>query len=224
MWSAILDTLFPKLCVHCRDVLYAHEQYLCAHCQMQLEYLSEPTSQALVAHRLYGKMMYQEAHALLLFTRSSVSQSLLHHLKYKNKPQIGEWLAATIYQRWKDTPFFNSIDAITYVPIHPKRARERGYNQLTLFAQRLAYLFQKECIDQAMVRTHYTQTQSKKTQEERHYSQEVFKITNPQIFEGKHILLIDDIITTGNTMMEIGRKINQIPHTSCSVLAIAIAE
>lgn len=224
MWSALIDTLFPKLCVHCKDALFTHEEYLCANCQMRLEYLSEPTSQALLAHRLYGKMVYSDARALLLFTQSSISQSLLHHLKYKNKPTIGEWLAEVIYQRWENTSFFDAIDAIVYVPIHPKRVRERGYNQLTLFARRLAQRFQKECIEQAIIRTRYTQTQSKKTKEERHYAKEVFQIAHRERLEGKHILLIDDIITTGNTMMEIGRKINEIPHTNCSVLAIAVVE
>lgn len=222
--NKLLNLIFPKLCIHCEAYLFTAEKFLCLKCLNNIEQLPPNTSSTWVEKILYGKTTYTHCQAFMHFHENSVAQSLLHHLKYRNKPEIGQWLADLIYQTYQNQPIFQQVDAIIYVPIHPKRKKERGYNQLEPFSKRIGKHFHIEVYDDCIERTLYTSSQTQKTKEERHYRTPIFKVTKPEKLQNKRLLLIDDMLTTGSTIMNLAQVINQhVNHQGLSFFFIATA-
>jgi len=148
----------------------------------------------------------------------------VHHLKYKNKPDIGLLIGREFGRKLHTAAIFNSIDGIVPVPLHPRKERLRGYNQSAMFAQGLSEAMDVPLFDKVLVRQTNTQTQTRKKRMERFQNvDEVFAVLKPEAITGKHLLLVDDVLTTGATIEVCGQKLLEVKGTKLSCATIAIA-
>lgn len=218
-----INLLFPRLCQACNSSLLGSEQLLCTHCLFNLPYTDfhlHPDNA--VARQFWGKLDLQGVYALLYFEKGGRVQHLMHQLKYKNMPAIGNRLGAIAGEQLLQTTIFSNVDAIIPVPLHKSRMRERGYNQSTHFAQGLAQKLNAPVVEHQLIRGIKTATQTRKNRFERFTNmQQVFTITNSEALQEKHVLLVDDIITTGSTLEACAQELLKIPGLKLSIAAIA---
>lgn len=225
LWDGFLHLLFPELCVACGEELPGGNSCFCFRCQVKIA----TSDMHLVrenefTNRLWGKLNLQGGAAMYYFTRKSPIQRALHQLKYHNKPEIGIKIGRVFGQKLKSSEIFKSVEAIIPVPLHPKKERLRGYNQSAVFAQGLGEAMEVPVVQKALVRRSFTETQTKKKRMERFKNVgEVFVVDTPSLIEGKHLLLVDDVLTTGATLEVCGQALLAVPDTKLSLATIAIA-
>lgn len=204
----------------------ANEQVICTSCQYSLPLTNfhlQPDN--IVARQFWGKVNLQAAYALYYFTKGGKVQSLVHNLKYKGIQQIGHTIGNIAGGQLVKNKIFYSVDLIIPVPLHKKRLRQRGYNQSTCFAEGLAQKLNAVVDDTSLVRIHATETQTKKGRFTRFENmKEVFWVANPDKLRNKHILLVDDIITTGSTLEACAAEMLKIEGVKISIATIAYAE
>lgn len=222
----LLKTLYSEICFGCKNVLLYEEKYLCIKCLHDLP-LTEKNENNLpeISQKLYGILPVEKSSSLVFYYKKSPVQQLIHALKFKNNEKIGEWLAFLTIEQLKNTTFFDDIEVLIPVPIHKKRNYERGYNQVHLYSSVLANYFNKKYEENVLLRTKYEKSQITRTKEERlNKIKNSFIIQNYDNLEGKHLLLIDDVFTTGATIESCGKELLKIPNIKLSVLTIAFAK
>ena len=204
----------------------ANEQVICTSCQYSLpltNFHQQPDN--IVARQFWGKVNLQAAYALYYFTKGGKVQNLVHHLKYKGMQQIGHAVGNIAGGQLVKNEIFYAADVIIPVPLHRKRMKQRGYNQSTCFAEGLAQKLNAVVDDKSLVRTRATETQTKKGRFTRFENmQEVFSIIDPEKLKNKHILLVDDIVTTGSTLEACAAELLKIEGVKLSIATIAYAE
>ncbi len=221
----LLHVAYPQLCVACGADVPGGQTCFCLPCRTKLS----PSKMHLQREneftgRFWGRLPLESAAAMYYFTRKSPIQHALHQLKYKNQPQIGVKIGREFGQLLLQSPAFQRIDGIVPVPLHPDKERLRGYNQSAMLAQGLAEAMGKPMITGALVRSLFTDTQTSKKRMERFENVgEVFAIRRPADLEGKHLLLVDDVMTTGATLEPCGQLLLSVPGTKLSMATIAIA-
>ena len=218
--------LFPQLCPACGESLIAGEDVICTDCRFTLPYTNfhlQPDN--IVARQFWGKVELQGAYALYYFAKGGKVQNLMHHFKYKGMQAIGVLLGNIAGEQLVKSAVFNSVDVIIPVPLHKKRLKERGYNQSTCFANGLAQQLNAVVDDDNLVRMKSTETQTHKSRFSRFENmQEVFKVLNPEKLMDKHVLLVDDVITTGSTLEACSLQLLKIAGLKLSIATIAYAE
>lgn len=203
----LLHTLLPELCMACDDVLLAQEDILCTMCRYHLPLTDfHLDAENETARQLLGKLDFQSAMSMLYFSKSSRAERLIHQLKYGNKPQIGIFLGRMYGLTLKDIAFQQSFDMIIPVPIHTKKLRQRGYNQAYQFVKGLSESLYIPAYENILERKVHSVSQIKKSRSERYDNVKgVFVVSkNSPSLKDKHILLVDDILTTGATICEAG--------------------
>lgn len=214
--NSLVDLFFPMRCIHCSEVIQS-SQVLCTTCMGSFSYTHWDLDTTNLAYKkLYHYCKIEAAYSLFYFKKEEVIQSMLHEMKYRNRPEIGDFIADLI-------PIdLSNFDYIIPIPLHPKRFRERGYNQIEFFAKALANRYQIPYSDSLLVRTEFKKSQVFKNKKERIRDlSNAFKVTDP-FFEG-NILLIDDLLTTGATLSQAVRPFNELGKVKVSVLTIACA-
>ena len=225
LWSGFVHLLYPELCVACSSDQPAPASCFCFRCKIRLA----PADMHLVkenefVNRLWGRLNMESGAAAYYFTRNSPIRMAVHHLKYKNKPDIGLQLGREYGRKLLASDWFKSVDGIVPVPLHPRKERLRGYNQSTMFAQGLSEVMDVPLISNVLVRRSFTETQTNKKRMERFKNVgEVFAIQKPHLIAGKHLLLVDDVLTTGATLEVCGLAILDVKDTKLSCATIAIA-
>ncbi|WP_412464743.1 ComF family protein [Flavobacterium mekongense] len=177
-----------------------------------------------VFQRFYGRIPLEFGAALFYFHKKGIVQEMMHQLKYKGNQEVGtmvgEWFAAELQQ----VPLLQTVDYIIPVPLHKKRFRERGYNQVTAFGQALSNHLNIPYNETLLQRKLYTKTQTKKSLLGRSdLSQTIFDIEFSGEFTGKHFLLIDDVMTTGATLEACSKALLKIPEAKISIACMAMA-
>ncbi len=225
LWNGFLHLLYPDLCVACGADVSTKHACFCLQCRMKL-----PVSDMYhhqdneFTERFWGRLPIQNGAALYYFTRKSPVQRALHQLKYHNKPDIGIKIGRDFGRLLHTCPLYQSVDAIIPVPLHPRKERMRGYNQSTLFAQGLAEAMGIPVLHTTLVRAAFTATQTRKKRMDRFQNvAEVFAVHRPGRIEGLHLLLVDDVLTTGATLEICGQALLEVPNTRLSMATIAIA-
>jgi ComF family protein len=221
-----VSLLFPELCAACRESLVANEQLICTDCLYHLPYTNfhlQPDN--IVARQFWGKIQLEGAYALYYFNKGGKIQNLMHQFKYNGMRQIGNLLGNIASGQLIKNEVFSTVDMIVPVPLHKKRMQQRGYNQSTRFAEGLAEKLNAVVEDNNLVRTVATETQTHKSRFARFENmQEVFMVKNPERLMNKHVLLVDDIITTGSTLEACGMQLLKVEGLKLSVATIAYAE
>jgi len=216
---------FPQICRGCAIELNNNKESLCLSCAADLPY----THFALlhnnpVEKTFWGRLEVQAAMSLLYFTPGSITQRLMHQLKYNGCKQLGNYLGQLMGYEIMGASRFSAIDAIIPLPLFAAKEKSRGYNQATVIAEGITHITQIPVYTDWMARTHFTATQTKKTREERWQNVDgLFTVTNPIALENKTILLVDDVLTTGATLEACGAAIKKISGTSVFVATLAFA-
>jgi ComF family protein len=218
-----VNLLFPRLCQACRINLLSNETLICTHCIYNLPYTNFATQpDNIVAQQFWGKVSLQGAYALLYFEKGGHVQHLMHQFKYKNMPGIGNQLGLIAGEQLMQGSSIQFVDLIIPVPLHKSRLRERGYNQSTRFAQGLAQKLRVPVSEHNLVRKKKTATQTHKNRIDRFENmQQVFTLQSPDELQGKHVLLVDDIVTTGSTLEACALELLKVPGLRLSIVTIA---
>ena len=216
---------YPKYCACCGNVLVTSEDVLCLKCIENLPKTNfHLQTNNPVEEKLMGRVKFERATAFCFFKKEGSIQHLIHELKYKNYKQIGIKLGYLMGCNIIGDPTFNSIDVIVPIPIHPKKQQKRGYNQSEQIGIGLQQAMNKPLDTSSFVRIYQTDTQTKKSRYERWKNvEEIFKVVNPEMLQNKHILLIDDVITTGATLESAANCLLQTAGTKISIACLATA-
>ena len=219
-----VSLLYPRYCFACEEGLVKGEEIICSGCKLELprtNYHLDPGNA--LFKRLNGRIPLKFGGAYFLFRKGGKVQHLLHELKYNNHPEIGFTLGEVYGQELGQLPD-HRFSLIIPVPLHPSRKRKRGYNQSEEFAKGLSKQMAIPYLD-ALVRTTKTETQTRKTKLKRWQNvSEVFEVKDPSQVENQHVLLVDDVITTGATIEACAQILLASGCSSISIASIAYAE
>ncbi|MEL6539728.1 MAG: phosphoribosyltransferase family protein [Bacteroidota bacterium] len=227
MLKDLLNLFFPNYCLACQQTpLVQGEELICTPCAYELPQTDcYATLDNLIAQKLYGHLPVSYACSLYKLRKGSGVERLLYALKYGNKPQVGSFLGKKHGTVLAQMPWCQKFDLIVPIPLHSTRIRQRGYNQSSLFAQGLSEVLGVPWEDTYLRRIKKTTTQTKKSRFERLQNvADAFCITVPQAISDRHILLVDDVITTGATLSSCGKVLMTANAKSLSVATIAVAE
>lgn len=220
-----MDLLYPNLCVICNESLVRGEEMICFHCLHQMpktNYHLEKDNA--VEKRFWGKVPVYRATSYFHFYKGSPFQQLLHELKYRGNKEIGRVMGRFAGVDLLDTEDFASIDVIVPVPLHPKKQLKRGYNQSEWIARGLSEALNKPVDTTHLIRTKENATQTKKSVFERYQNtQGIFALNDVTVFEKKHILLVDDVLTTGSTLEACALALMESSFVKISVFTLALA-
>lgn len=222
----VTNVLLPISCFGCNARLYRGEVILCTSCRHQLP-LTEYTfnDENAVDRIFYGRINIKKANSFLFFTDIGIVKNLIHNLKYKNQEGIGGFLGDWHGQILKEQQHLPYIDFVIPVPLHRKRLNQRGYNQVALFAQRLAHHLNSTYADNILIKTANTKTQTKKNRLSRWYdNRSLYEITATQMLVNKNILLVDDVITTGATMEICAQTFDEIDGINIYITSMAVVD
>lgn len=221
-----VSLLFPQLCPACGESLMAGEHVICTDCRFNLPLTNfhlQPDN--IVARQFWGKVNLEAAYGLYYFTKGGKIQNLMHHFKYRGMQQIGILLGNIAGGQLAKNDIFKTVDIIIPVPLHKKRLRQRGYNQSTCFANGLSEKLNAPVDETNLVRTKATETQTHKSRFSRFENmQEVFAVIEPEKLKNKHVLLVDDVVTTGSTLEACAVQLLKIEGLRLSIATIAYAE
>jgi ComF family protein len=225
LFNDFMSLIYPRLCEGCGHTLFSHERYLCRFCLASLprsNYHALPDNE--IARLLRGRVPAVIASAFLLYEKSGRVQSMLHAIKYHDQKELGEFLGMQYAAELRDAPAVEQIDVILPVPLHESKLRARGYNQSEWFARGLAAGLNKSVDCTSLRRSRATSTQTRKRKYERWENVEgIFELGDRPALEGRHCLLVDDVITTGATIEAAWLAIRQAAGASISVMSIAFA-
>jgi ComF family protein len=222
----LVALVFPQLCPACGESLVAGENIICTNCLFNLPLTNfhlQPDN--VVARQFWGKVNIQGAYALYYFTKGGKVQNLLHLFKYKGMRKIGVVLGNIAGGQLAKSDIFNTVDMIIPVPLHKSRLKQRGYNQSACFAEGLAQKLNAGVDETSLLRIKATETQTHKSRFSRFENmQQVFEIVDPEKLKNKHVLLVDDVVTTGSTLEACAALLLEIEGLKLSIAAIAYAE
>ena len=221
----LTELIFPRLCVTCGDKLIEQEQWICLHCLHHVprtNFHLHPENR--VAQLFYGRVRIEFGTSFFYFSKGSKYQSLLHNLKYKGMKELGAEIGKHFGIDLLQSDDFTSVDLICPVPLHPQKEKKRGYNQSWWIAYGIAEQMKKPLSDDNLKRVTATETQTKKTRFERWQNVEgIFELSDPEAFSGKHILLVDDVVTTGSTLEACAQAILSKTDARVSIATLATA-
>lgn len=225
MLNYLINLFFPKVCAGCHSLLMTNEIVLCTNCRHEMpltQYYLDSNNEAV--KKFYGKIEIEHASAFLYFNKKGMVQELIHNLKYKGNEEIGTVLGNWYVEDLKNIQLKTPFSAVIPVPLHQKKFRERGYNQVTTFGNALAKGLNIGYDDSILFRKKYSKTQSKKNLLGRSEGIEnIFDVNYSEENRNKHFLLVDDVLTTGATLEACSRALLKIPGVKISIVCMAMA-
>ena len=222
MLNDFFNLIFPKICFACNGVLLKHEDVICTSCQFSLPKTNYHLNKENPLTKVFwGRVDVQHVAAFYFFKKKGRVQNLLHQLKYKGAKEVGERIGEMYGLDLLKSKWIKSIDCIIPVPLHPKKLRKRGYNQSEYFARGLSKSTKKGLETTILYRNKHSDTQTKKSRFNRWENvSEIFSINNSEQIIGKHILLVDDVVTTGATLEAC---VKALLNVDCKVSIVTIA-
>lgn len=221
-WHGLLGIFFPQGCSVCGSVLYNNEQVLCLKCYADLPrtgFHRDPGNE--VARIFWGRIPVNYATSFILFHQGSSYRNLLYQLKYQGRQQIGLELGRLFGLELQDTAFARA-DLIHPVPLHPAKQRKRGYNQSELIARGMGEVLKIPVVTNLIARVTKTRSQTRKSRYERWENvRDTFRVLFPETLQDQHVLLVDDVITTGATLEACAAALLQTSGVSVSVASLA---
>lgn len=218
--------LFPDYCNACEAELFHGEKLICINCLYDLPYTDfhiYPDNP--VARIFWGRVYCSQAMAMLYFRKGARVQRLIHHLKYKAGTELGFTLGTMLGERLRKAAAYQDAKLIIPVPLHPKKEKSRGYNQCKFIADGIAKSLGIPVDTTSVVRQVQTASQTRKSRYDRFENmRSVFHVPDPAALAGKHIILVDDVITTGATLEACGQVLLDCGVSKLSIAALAFTE
>lgn len=223
--TALSRLFYPHICELCGTELNGQEEVLCLHCNLALPRtgLHKHTINK-VYQTFTGRVPVARATAFTYFTKEGMMQHLLHRLKYKSRTGIADYLGKLFAADLVATGWLQGIDLLIPIPLHPRKAYRRGFNQSDLIAGGMAETAGLPVGKAILSRLQDTESQTRKTRSERIDNvSEVFRVQKPELISGKHVLLIDDVLTTGATLEAAGLALLEAGAGNLSMATLALA-
>lgn len=219
----MLNILFPRFCATCTNVLLSMEELLCSYCLSDLPLTQFHVYEDVkMLEKFYGLLPVYQATAKLYFIKKGISQKLLHKLKYEGQQNIGTYFGNWFGSELRQIASYSDVDVVVPVPLHKKRLRSRGYNQVAKFAKQIAIQLDADYCEESLIKISHASSQVGLGRWNRFRSKEVFILGNPVPVKDKHILLVDDLITTGATLISCGKELLKAPVGKLSVVTLAM--
>lgn len=219
------NLFFPKICALCGLNLYKNEEVLCSKCEYNIpktNYFKEKDNP--VEKVFWGRVPIESACSFYFFEKGGKYQKLIHTLKYKDGRDVGKYIGKLFGLDLKTSENYNSIDAIIPVPLHPKKERKRGYNQSMEIALGLSEAMNKPVWNDCLKRRVYNETQTKKNRFDRYKNVEnIFELVKVDAVENMHLLIVDDVLTTGATLESAIAELLKGKNVKVSVATLAYA-
>jgi ComF family protein len=225
--TRILDFISPRLCVVCGQRLAPTERSLCSVCLFHLprtDFHQKPLDNPM-AQLFWGLAPIEKAAALFYYHPHSETAQLVYRLKYNNRPDIGEDIGRVMANELQATDFFSDIDILLPVPLASKRLRQRGYNQSEQLAKGISDITHLPIVTKALRRKHFQQSQTTLNRWQRQENvEDTFWLKDGSQLQDKHVLLIDDICTTGATLISCANTLKDIEGIRISVLTLGFTK
>lgn len=217
------DLFIPKRCLHCKQIIPKHFDYLCSNCNISLEHMNSigiPNNP--VEKILWGKADIEMAASVYFYKKNTPIQSLLKALKYHNHQEVGLKTALLAIEKLKQTKRFKNIDLVTIIPLHPEKEHKRGYNQVELFGQTIATYLKCEFRKDVFVKKYNHKSQTIFNKEERFKGvADMFLINSKYELKNIHILILDDVLTTGATLLSCSNLFKKESKIKTSIITMA---
>ncbi len=221
--SDFFALFFPRLCPACHNALLKHEEVLCTLCLFQLPktgFHLLPDNP--LCTMFWGRVPLAHVAACCFFRKGGRVQRLIHLLKYHGRQDIGHYMGRMYGQQLRLSGFYDHTEVIVPVPLHPKKKRKRGYNQSECIACGLAESLQIPIDCKTLIRTTASESQTRKSRYGRWENvKEIFAVSDLKALEHKHILLVDDVLTTGSTIEACAAELLKIKGVKISVATLA---
>ena len=226
-WSRLLDLISPRLCVVCGNRLAVTEEVVCSKCYLHLPRtdFGHDLYENVMAKLFWGQIKLEKATALFYYEPHAETVQILYEMKYKSHPEIGVVMGRMMAKELMKSGLFEDIDALVPVPLAKKREHERGYNQSMELAKGVSEVTHLPIANQVVRRTKFVDSQTHRGRWERNENVEnVFELVDGDSLSGKHVLLIDDVVTTGATIIACAQEMQKASNVRISVLALGFAK
>ncbi|HOP57793.1 MAG TPA: ComF family protein [Bacteroidales bacterium] len=225
LYDDFLSLLFPRVCYACGKNLVRNEKLICTECYVLMARTNYHLQKGNPVEQLFwGRCRVEKGAAFSFYNRESRMRQLIHNLKYKGVREIGIELGCMYAYDLKQSGFFEGIDILLPVPLHPSKKKARGFNQSEMIAEGVARIAGLPVDTTSLQRVSKTATQTRRSRYDRWINVEgIFKTDNKAVIENKHILLVDDVITTGSTIESCTSELLRTEGVKVSVIALAVA-
>jgi ComF family protein len=222
----LLGLFYPKICLTCAKVLIKYEEILCFSCKSDLPLTNFSKFEYNEMEKIfYGRVALEAGTSLLHYSKNGNVQKLIHDLKYKKRQKIGLFLGEMLGDEILEHHRFDTVDCILPVPLHPSKIKIRGYNQVTTFGQALSEKLTIPYYDDILRGRARAKTQTHKNRFDRLKNlEENFELSDKETLKNKHVLLIDDVVTTGATIEACCIQLSQIKNIKISIATMAITD
>jgi ComF family protein len=222
----LIELLYPRLCITCNQRLVSQEKYICLGCRADMPLTgnqSDPDNE--VARLFWGRVNIQNAVSMFHYRKGSRYQKIIHTIKYRGLKELGIEMGIELGKILTEAEFNKSVDLIIPVPLHYKKQLKRGYNQSELIAQGISNIIKKPVCLNNLYRKVNTPSQTKRTRFDRWKNVDnIFGVNNPEQIRGNHILLTDDVVTTGSTLDACASELLKISEVQVSIATLAYAD
>jgi ComF family protein len=225
LWDDFLSLLFPRLCCGCGIPLVRNESVICTDCYLSIpktNYHLTPGNP--VSQLFWGRCTIEKAAAFSFYTKGSRIRRIIHKLKYDGLTDAGLLMGKIYATGLTESGFLNDIDLIIPVPLHPSKKRKRGFNQCDYICDGISGISGIPVNRTSLIRVTRSDTQTRKSRYDRWLNVEgIFEVKGEEELSGKHLLLVDDVITTGSTIEACANELLKVKDVKVSVIALAVA-
>ena len=223
--SSVFHLMFPHTCFGCGSDILDIDNFLCLLCINELPHTNYANHANNPAEKLFwGRVPIKAAMCAFYFTKVSIVQNLIHEFKYKGNRKIGTYLGNMIGKSIQESHRFKDISIIIPLPLHFEKEKRRGFNQAKILCDGISEITGHPVATNHVVRIKDTESQTKKKRIQRWENvDKIFRILYPDGLEGKHVLLVDDVITTGSTLEACASEILKVKNTKVSIATLAMA-
>ncbi len=223
-FDQILFVLYPPTCIGCREKYPVASSKFCVKCLLEIPYTNQWNlhQNEFISH-FQGRIKIQHGSALLFYAKQGMAHNILQLFKYHGRKDIGKYLGQILGEKLQESPYYQDIDVIIPVPLHWIKYRQRGFNQSEILAKFISNSINVPYFTKYLFRKKYTFSQTKKSRIGRFANLEkAFNVRNSKELVNKHVLLVDDVLTTGATLESCAQKILEIPGTKVSMATLAM--
>jgi len=226
MINLLLDLLYPPACELCDALIPNRDQILCIACKGKLACTDyHLLRNNPVAQHFWGRLEVERATAYLHFKKQSHTQQLIHQLKYENRPDVGVFLGLLAAQGLCQDGFLKDVDLILPVPLYSGKQKKRGYNQAERIAHGLSIQSGITVSSTHLIKSEHTESQTKKSRAKRFTNvRDSFELKNAEELDHRHLLIVDDVITTGSTLEACGRLLKDSLNCRLSIFTLAATD